>query len=146
MDNTTAKPVENQPAESTQFPEAPASATVKIKSPNGFEWLFTIRDEKASTLSFKMKAMEENWMKSGFTPLAQNNGFKRENKPVEFVEGRVCPECQNRLVHAQKKDGTKFIKCETNKWDALSKRSTGCDYVDWGNKPQPVHDLEYSNY
>lgn len=58
------------------LPEAPASSTVKIKSPNGFEYLFTIRDEKASTLMFKMEAMEKHWISKGFTPLAQNSFAK----------------------------------------------------------------------
>lgn len=132
MDNFTEKQTESQ------LPEAPASATVKIKSPNGYEWLFTIRDEKASVLSFKMKAMEENWIKAGFTPLPQGNAYKKEAKPVNYIEGRLCPKCGNRLVNAEKRDGTKFIKCETNKWDPFKKMSTGCDYVDWGNARQDL--------
>lgn len=70
--------MEEKVKETQQLPEAPASATVKIKSPNGFEYLFTMRDEKASTLMFKMKAMEDKWKGLGYEPLAQNTSFKRE--------------------------------------------------------------------
>src|SRR5258708_1044145 len=79
------------PVEEVKFDEAPASVTVKIKSPAGFEYMFTMRSDKASTLMFRMKAMEENWTKSGFTPIAQNVYSKKEAKPVEYVPNRVCP-------------------------------------------------------
>lgn len=125
------KPVQE---EKNQLPEAPASATVKIKSKDGFEWLFTIRDEKASQLMFKMKAMEKNWLEGGFTPLAQNSFGKKPATPVEYVEGRMCPNDNARLVKATKKDGTKFIRCENNKF--INGQQTGCKFVEWNNQPR----------
>lgn len=121
------------------LPEAPASATVKIKSPNGFEWLFTVRDEKASVLSFKMRAMEKNWMEQGFTPLAQNAFGKKPAAPVEYVQGRTCPQDGGRLVKPPV--GSKApIKCENNKYNFQTKQSYGCPYKIWPDQ-QPVQQI-----
>lgn len=59
------------------LPEAPASATVKIKSKNGFEYLFTIRDVQASKLLDKLALFEDLILDREYTPLAQGNGFSK---------------------------------------------------------------------
>lgn len=120
------------------LPEAPASATVKIKSKDGFEWLFTMRDEKASNLMFKMKAMEAKWLSEGFTPLAQ--GFKKDKPPVEYLEGAVCPLDAGKIVKATKKDGSKFLKCENNKF--INGQQVGCKWLDWNNTPPKATQME----
>lgn len=51
--------------------EAPTSATVKVKSPTGFVWLFTMRDEKASDLVGKMEKMEEAFMNRNWEPVVE---------------------------------------------------------------------------
>ena len=43
----------------TDFPEAPASNTFKVKSTNGFEHLFTMRDESVSELLKKIDKIEK---------------------------------------------------------------------------------------
>jgi len=126
------KTMANEEQTST-LPEAPASATVKIKSKDGFEWLFTMRDEKASTLMFKMKAMEKNWLESGFTPLAQGFG-KKPAEPKEYVEGRVCPVDGGKLVKPPVNSKAP-IKCENNKYNFQTKQSYGCQYIEWPNQP-----------
>src|SRR5690348_1467111 len=121
--------MENKTPEVTEqnsFEEAPASVTVKIKSPAGFEYMFTMRDEKASKLMFKMKAMEKNWTEGGFTPLAQNAFGRGQQKPVEYVPNRTCPNDGGRLINAKKKDGTAFVKCENNKF--INGQQTGCKF------------------
>src|SRR5450631_1804472 len=117
------KPDEQKmPEENLDFQEAPASATVKIKSPNNFEYMFTIRSDKASTLMFKIHAMETKWMKEGFTPLAQNQGFsKREIKPIEYAEG-TCPVDGARLIKGM---GKIELKCENYKYDMKEKKNVG---------------------
>lgn len=117
--------------EKQQLPEAPTSATVKIKSAAGFEWLFTIRDESAKTLMFKMKAMETNWLDNGFTPLVQQTKGGFPPKQIDYVPNRTCPTDGARLVFATKKDGSKYVKCENNKWDKINNRATGCQFVEW---------------
>lgn len=115
--------------------EAPASATVKIKSKNGFEYLFTLRDEKASNLMFKIKAMEEKWLGLGWTPLAQNSFGKKPAAPVEYVQGRTCPQDGGRLIKPA--PGSKApIKCENNKYNFQTKQSYGCQYKEWQNAPE----------
>lgn len=118
------------------FDEAPASATVKIKSANGFEYLFTLRDEKASTLMFKIKAMEEKWMGLGWAPLAQNAFGKKEKPPVEYLPGQMCPMDGGRLVKPP--TGSRApIKCENSKWNAQTKQAFGCLYKIWPDQQQP---------
>lgn len=121
------------------MPEAPASATITVKTPGGFETLVTIRDYEDKELTKKQLAYLLNLDKAllvmGFTPVIRGFG-KPAAKPIEYVEGRVCPKCGSKLVHAQTKDGRKFIKCEANKWNFAEKRSEGCTYTDWGDTPQ----------
>lgn len=118
---------ENQP---NNLNEAPASASTKIKSPNGFEWIFTVRDEKASVLSFKMKAMEENWLKYGFSPVIQGFGKKVE-KAKEFVEGEGCELCGARLVAGTTKTGKQYYKCEKQSYNFQTRQAEGCSFIRW---------------
>jgi len=113
--------------------EAPASVNTRMKSVNGFVYQWTIRDEKNSNLFFKIKKMEEKWLESGFTPVEQATG-RFPIKPKEYVENRACPKCGSKLVYSIKKDGTKFIKCETNRWNAATKQAEGCSFIEWPNQ------------
>lgn len=128
--------------------EAPASATVKIRSKNGFEYLFTLRDEKASNLMFKIKSMEEKWLGLGWTPLAQNSFAKKPAAPIEYVQGQVCPVDGGRLVKPP--TGSKApIKCENSKWNSQTKQAYGCTYKIWPNSampqiPQPIPERQVS--
>ncbi len=71
-----------------------------------------------------------------FTPVVK--GFpKKEAKPIEYVPDRKCPTCGAQLIYATKKDGSKFIKCSTNKY--MNGQSTGCPFVDWMNDPRQAH-------
>lgn len=126
MEDKEVKPI-------NQLPEAPASASVKIKSPNGFEYIFTMRDEKASNLLFKMKAMEDHFLKGGYTALSQNTSKFPPKKEKEYAEGKFCPQDGGRLVISEKKDGSKFLKCENNKWNPTTRQSYGCSYIEWPN-------------
>lgn len=54
-----------------------------------------------------------------------------EMEPEELNED--CPKCGNKLVMAYTRFGKKMKKCSTNKWDKETKKSTGCDYVEWIN-------------
>jgi len=76
-------------SETQELQEAPASASVKIKSTNGFEYIFTLRDLKASNLMFKIEAMETKWLGLGWTPVAQQSGF-RANPGVQAAPTKMC--------------------------------------------------------
>lgn len=125
MDNNQeAKPATNG------LPESPASVNTRLKSPNGFIYQWTMRDEKNSNLFYKIAEMEKKWIADGWTPVEdRKGGFPQKEK--EYVPDRKCPDCGSKLIYSQKKDGTKFIKCETNKWNPLTKQPEGCSYVEW---------------
>lgn len=76
-----------------ELQEAPASASVKIKSANGFEYIFTLRDLKAATLMFKIEAMEKKWLGLGWKPVAQQTSF-RSNPGAVQTSTKMCLEHQ----------------------------------------------------
>lgn len=122
--------------EEKQLPEAPLSVNTKVKSPNGFEYQLTLRagvtDEDFSQLMTLIAEKEHILLKKNWTPLTlntQKGGFPK--KEPEYVPDRICPTDGARLVYATKKDGTKYVKCENNKWDKLQNRATGCPFVEW---------------
>lgn len=129
MTDTKLPVKEKQPEK--MLPESPTSATVKIKSTNGFEYMFTMRDEHASSLMYKIAAMEDKWLALGWTPVIQPVKAGFPPKQVDYVPNRTCPEDGAKLIYAVKKDGSKYIKCENNKWDKANNRSTGCPFVEW---------------
>ena len=72
--------------ETTQaLPEAPASASAKMVSPNGIEWLLTVRDFTVNGLLKKAAVMEEHLLKDGWSseryaaPATNGNGHMNGN-------------------------------------------------------------------
>lgn len=115
---------------SQELNEAPTSITYSVITPKGFPALLTIRDTELSELTLKMEFMEDMFEKNGYKP--QVRGFAK--KEVEYVEGRVCPKCNGRLVKKTKKNGGMFYQCENKKWDAIQNKNVGsCDFTDWLN-------------
>jgi len=112
-----------------KLPEAIASITFTVKV-DGFPALYTVRDsESGAKLIEKLPKILEAMKGVNMVP---DERFKKfDKKEPEYVEGRVCPTCKEKLVYAMKKDGTKYIKCSTNKWDRVTKTATGCPFVDW---------------
>lgn len=126
--------------EKQQLPEAPASVTVKVKSPAGYEYLFTMRDESTKNLLFKMTAMEKHFISQGFQPIAQGNGFpKREEKPKK--------ECS--IHHVQmtekvsKKDGSKYFSHSKGKYPDFGEWCNGTGYPSEMNQNRTE---EYGEY
>ncbi len=119
----------------TNSTEAPKSATVKVVSPSGFHWLCTVRGDEESSLMDKMLAFEKNVIKEGWTPEAPQVFSKFPPKVVDYT-GEDCPKCGAKLVHASTKDGRKFVKCETNKWDFATKKAIGCEFTRWPEMTQ----------
>lgn len=129
--------------ETKNYEEAPASANVRIKSPQGFEWQFTIRDDHASTLLFKMAAMEKRWLGAGFIPVIPTHFQKAAPKPVDYIEGRLCPLDGGRLIKPPV--GTnRPIKCENSKYNFQTKTSSGCAFTEWP-KSGYEQDMERQN-
>ena len=115
--------------------EAPTSVTYSITSKDGFNALFTIREVSVNDLLQKMGMVEAKLIALQYKP--QVRGFGQ--KPVEYVEGKVCPKCGGRLVVKQKKDGSPFHKCERGKYNSFTKQNEGCDFIDWLNVKKPAN-------
>lgn len=117
------------------IPEAVASVTYSITSPNGFNALFTVRSTSGTELLNQMKLIESQLTTNGYKPQERKawGGAKREEKPIVYVEGRACPMCGERLVETTTSTGKKLIKCSTQKFDFTTKQVSGCKYVEWGN-------------
>lgn len=114
----------------SDFTEAPASNTFKVKSSNGFEHMFTMRDTSVSELLKKIDTIEKALLDRGWTPLAQQQGFpKREKPPVKYIEGRRCPVDAGHLVEPTAPN--RPIKCENGSYDFATKTKSGCQYVEW---------------
>ena len=54
-----------------------------------------------------------------------------EVEPQELDE--KCPKCQSKLILATTRFGKKMKKCSTGSWDKETKKTVGCDYVEWIN-------------
>jgi len=54
-----------------------------------------------------------------------------EVEPVKLDE--KCPKCGNPLVLQVTRFGKKMKKCSTGSWDRETKKTIGCDYVEWIN-------------
>ena len=42
-----------------------------------------------------------------------------------------CPKCGSPLVMATTRTGRRLKRCSTNVWNADTRTSSGCDYVEW---------------
>lgn len=141
----------------TDFPEAGAVINVDYKRTDGFVVKLTLRDETGAKVLERLEGAIMEITKKGGTPYEKS--FGKPSKPVDYVEGKMCPTCGKRLVWAQKRDGSKFVKCETNKY--INGVSTGCPFVDWMDKKSiaqtiperqvrgdeaPQMDSEYNEY
>lgn len=115
--------------------EAPFSVTLTVVTPKGFSALVTLRGDELD-LKALMDA-ETKLVEAGFKPqpVKTFGAFPRKEKTVEFVEGRMCPKCKNKLVYFESK-GKKHIKCSTSKYDWTTKKRTGCNFLEWADSPK----------
>lgn len=140
------------------IPEAVASATFTMKSPNGFPLLFTVRSESEIELIERIIELDNRLISEwGFSPDGRYKSFNKEKGSVvgssekEFVPRGVCPKCGGRLVVVRTKTGKVLHRCEHGKYDYTTKTQTGCDYMQWQEdesieldenvEPEEVEDL-----
>lgn len=114
--------------------EAPASNTFKVRSVNGFEHMFTMRDESVKELLIKIETIEKALLDKGWTPLEQQKSFSKQPIVKDYVEGRVCPVDGGKLVKPSKPNQP--IKCDNGRYDFPTKTTIGCQYIEWPNKNQ----------
>ena len=99
--------------EPTMLPEAPASATAKMTSPSGVEWLVTLRDLSASGLLKKINRLEDELLGTGWTSATASNVGSDASAPA--ADGTpVCP------VHRVPMKRSKF-----NGWYCSQRDSAG---------------------
>ena len=116
------------------LPEAHAVAFTNFKRTDGFEVSITLRGDTGTEVLERLGKAIDKIKEDGGTPVSRSYGVKQGyvKKELEYVEGRLCPTCQEKLIYALKKDGTRFIKCSTNKY--INGQATGCPFVEW-SKP-----------
>ena len=70
------------------------------------------------------------------------NKDTRQNEGCDYVKwlkvepkelDEKCPKCSAPLVLAVTRFGKKMKKCSTNSWNAETKKSEGCDFIEWIN-------------
>jgi hypothetical protein len=95
---TNSSPIPTPPHFS-QSTESPTSVTYSLTTPNGFNILFTIRDEKVSELILKMEMLEPSLVQKGYKP--QVRGYSKpyttytastSTNTGEFKDSK-CPLC-----------------------------------------------------
>ena len=106
--------------------EAPASATLSVITPKGFNTLFTIRDMSVNELIKKITIVEEKISELGYKPqIKPVFGAKKE---VSYVEGKLCPVDGGKLKIINSKDGKTYWSCENGKYDYTTKVKSGCQF------------------
>jgi hypothetical protein len=125
------------------MPEAVASVTYELLSPDGYPILLTMRDGRESALFERMEALEKFFKDSGYQPNIKSRYTGRTEAQKEYVEGRKCPKCGEPLIYFESK-GKKHIKCSTSKWDYMTKKATGCDYIEWSDDLDSSTGKDYS--
>lgn len=93
------------------LPEAPASATAKMTSPAGIEWMVTVRDLSASGLLNKINRLESELLGTGWTPA---NGANAGQRVGDASGAPVCP------VHR-----TPMKKSKFNGWYCTQRDAAG---------------------
>lgn len=127
--------------------ESPISITYSLVDPNGFDVLMTFRSDEPAKLMVTLKEKSDFLKDNGYKAKPQRTfGAGVSKPPAEVVPDRKCPICGSNLIYATTKEGKKFIKCSTNKWNFQTKQSEGCTYTDWGDAPRiPPSELPHSS-
>ena len=90
------------------LPEAPFSATVKVRSPRGFVWLVTARSSSVNVAG--LEAVEERLLAAGFEPAEERGAAPvvQGNAPTE-----TPPECpiHHKPLTRRSKDGRSWWGC-----------------------------------
>lgn len=113
------------------IPEAIASVTYTLETPNGFNILFTVRGDSGATLLEAMKTtIEPTLVKDGYKAQQSRFGGPKVAKPIEYSD-KPCPTCGSKLIKGTTQDGRNFVKCETQKYDFKTKQKSGCPYFEF---------------
>src|SRR5512140_518615 len=108
------------------IPEAVASVSYNIVTPNGYPIIFTMRGMSEASLFERMEAIEVFMKGAGYTPEVKRSFGGAKAAPI-VVEGEKCPKCGSPLIKITAK-GRPAIKCSTSKYDFATGTRSGCDY------------------
>jgi len=112
-----------------ELPEAKSSVTYSVTTKDGFNALFTVRDDSGSTLLKAMELIEKELVDKGYKPQVRYS--KQAPKEKDWLK-TPCPKCGNRVYHVKTKTGKEFDTCENRKWDFSTSKNVGtCDYIKW---------------
>lgn len=114
----------------SQIPEAVASASYSLVSPNGFPLIFTTRGKDMEELLEQIAKLEVELIEKEYKPDIKTRGGRTAVK-IDYVAGRTCPTCNSRLVKQVTRTGKILFKCEKQKWNAQTKSVEGCPFVEW---------------
>ena len=117
--------------DTNQIGEAPASATLSVVTPKGYNTLFTLREMSGEMLLKKIGALETKLEELGYKPqIKQVFGQKKE---IEYVQlngsPMVCPMCKIgkvKIIHS--KDGKTYYGCDQSKYNPTTRTSEGCKF------------------
>ena len=95
--------------------EAPASATAKVRTPNGFEWLITTRATTTNELLERVTFLDQEFIIKNWEVVAQRGG-KFPDKPKhpdtgKIVEGKKCKNCGEPIMISSKGKEYCSAKC-----------------------------------
>mgnify|MGYP001563260676 CR=1 FL=1 len=127
--------------------EAKNSISFSITDSNGLDLIFTHREEDDDKAITAVKKISDQLIALGCKPQApkfgRRGGFP-EKKPIEYIQGRVCPVCRAPLIYFEAK-GKKHIKCSTAKWNSQTRTNMGCTFIEWTQDPQPTSIEDFPN-
>lgn len=113
------------------LPEAPASATVKVRSPLGFDWLVTTRSLSMSDVMGRMEFIEDWLLNHNWQPAT--NAYKpgaASPAPTANgsggVAGQTCPHHGNQLKQSKHNDNQWY--CPKMVAEQASGKKIYCDY------------------
>lgn len=117
------------------LPEAPVTMFTNYKRTDGFEVSVTLRGNDLKEVATLLDMAIKGIVASGGTPVSRQKTGGFPPKQIDYADGD-CPKCGSRLVNASTKDGRKFVKCSTNKWNFAEKKAEGCEYTKWPEMTQ----------
>lgn len=109
--------------------EAPASVTLSVKSPKGFDVLFTLRNDDFDAMIISMLKAEAVLFRLGYTAKGSFGSNATPEKPAETIAwdmAILCDQCKSptRVISGISKKTNKPYKmrvCQKNK--------QGCEFV-----------------
>lgn len=111
--------------------EAPVVAFTSIKTPAGFTWNVTFRQQDLTSAFDIIRIFEEGAKLKNWTPVEPKAGpgrpFGSTKPPVEYGPA-PCPVCGAKTILGKTKAGQAFEKCETQKYNFETKEKSGCPH------------------